>query len=302
MTDKITLVEVGPRDGLQNEKIQVQTHIKANFVNQLSQAGLGEIEVTSFVSPKWVPQLADAAELLELVEKSAGTHWVLVPNANGLDLALANSVSHIALFTAASSGFTQKNINMSVEESLVSFRDLVRVFREKCPQGRVRSYVSTIVECPFSGSVRPSDVASVVRELLEMGVDEVSLGETIGVATPQELLAVAEEVEKVAPKEKLAWHLHDTRGTAVAGVYELIKRGYRKFDSSAGGLGGCPYAPGAGGNVATEDLIYLTDRLGIPSGVSLLEVAQASLPVLESLGRRPTAKSQLAVLAACNLI
>jgi hydroxymethylglutaryl-CoA lyase len=219
-----------------------------------------------------------------------------VPNAKGLDRALEVGVDRIAVFTAASDAFTQKNINMSIAESLDVFGEVVTAFRAAKPSGFVRGYVSTVVECPYSGRVSPAEVTKVVSRLFAIGVDEVSLGDTIGVAVPrdvEDLCAALVGFDKL----KVVWHFHDTRGTAIANVASVLEQGYMAFDSSAGGLGGCPYAVGAGGNLATEDLVYFLERSGFTTGVDLTALAKASLPVLEAIGRRPAAKAQLAALA-----
>ncbi len=299
-SDRLRIIEVGPRDGLQNEKTLVPTKIKAEFVRNLVAAGCTEIELTSFVSPKWVPQLADSAELIEATRLIPGVRFsALVPNEKGLERALESEVPAIALFTAASEQFVRKNINMSIEESLEGFRRISSAYREAQPNGFIRGYVSTIVECPVSGPVEPSEVARVVRALAEI-TDEVSLGETIGVATPAEVHRVADVIEHEIDRSKTVWHFHDTRGTAISNVAAMIERGYRAFDSAAGGLGGCPYAPGAGGNLATEDIVYFAERSGLATGLDQVRLAQASIPVLEVLGRGPSAKTQLATLAACS--
>lgn len=299
--DRVRVIEVGPRDGLQNEKIPVPTAVKAQFVRDLAAAGCREIELTSFVSPKWVPQLADSAELIAEVGSIPDVRFsALVPNEQGLERAIQSNVKAIALFTAASEGFVRKNINMSIAESLEVFRRVIGRYREEVSGGFVRGYVSTIVECPVSGPVEPSAVADVCRELHAMGVDEISLGETLGVAIPRDIRKVAEAAEDVIDQSRIVWHFHDTRGTAIANVAAMIDRGYRAFDSAAGGLGGCPYAPGAGGNLATEDLVYFVEREGFSTGLDLASLAQAAVPVLECLGRNPVAKTQLAMLAACK--
>ncbi len=301
MSGDVRIVEVGPRDGLQNESALVPTGVKAQFVRDLVSAGLREIEATSFVHPKWVPQLADAQELLGgLSDLSGVSVSALVPNLKGLERAVESGVGRIALFTAASDAFTQKNINMSVAESLDEFSRTAEAFRAAVPGGWIRGYVSTIVECPYSGKVEPGAVAEVVDRLFQIGVDEVSLGETLGVAVPSEVLEVERAVSGVTDRSKVAWHFHDTRGTAIANVGAMLDLGYRSFDSSAAGLGGCPYAKGAGGNLATEDLVYFCHRSGLSTGVDLGLLARASLPVLEQLSRSPFAKTQLAVLSACS--
>jgi hydroxymethylglutaryl-CoA lyase len=290
----VRIVEVGPRDGLQNEPVPIPTESKLALIAALAKAGLGEIEATSFVSPKWVPQLGDAADLWPQLPPGP-LYSALVPNAKGLERALEVGVGRIAVFTAASDAFTQKNINMTVDESIESFRGIVPKFRQERPGGWVRAYLSTIFECPYAGRMEPATVARVAERLLELGVDEVSLGDTIGSGAPPEVRALA--LALPGAKSTYAWHFHDTRGTAVANVAAALELGYAAFDSSAAGLGGCPYAPGAGGNLATEDLVYLLERWGEPTGVDLTALSRASLPVLEALGRRPAAKSQQARLA-----
>jgi hydroxymethylglutaryl-CoA lyase len=292
----VRIIEVGPRDGLQNEPMPVPTAEKAAFISALATCGLREIEATSFVSPKWVPQLGDAAELWPLLPPGPD-YSALVPNIKGLERALSVGVARIALFTAASDAFTQKNINMPVEESLVAFAEVVSSFRSSVQGGFVRGYVSTVVECPYSGPVSPADVTRIVSRLFAIGVDEVSLGDTIGVAVPRDVQALCDAVSGF-DDTKVAWHFHDTRGTAIANVAAALERGYEAFDASAGGLGGCPYAPGAGGNLATEDLVYFLERSGVRTGIDLTALAKASLPILGTLGRRPGAKAQVAVLAA----
>ncbi|MBX3096195.1 MAG: hydroxymethylglutaryl-CoA lyase [Fimbriimonadaceae bacterium] len=295
MSDHVTIIEVGPRDGLQNEKTPIPTSAKIEFIRELSSAGLREIEATSFVSPKWVPQLGDAAELWPKLPRGP-LYSALVPNMRGLDRALELGVDRIAVFTAASEDFVHKNINMSIAESLVVFDEMIQRFRANSPRGFVRGYVSTIVECPFAGRISPEQVAKVVDSLMALGVDEISLGDTVGVAVPREVRAVMSNVAHV-PKAKVAWHFHDTRGTAIANVETALEAGYRRFDSSAAGLGGCPYAPGAGGNLATDDLVYFAERSGLSTGINLRALSGASLPILEALGRAPGSRVQQAVLS-----
>lgn len=292
----IRIVEVGPRDGLQNESIPIPTDLKLNFIRELATSGLKEIEATSFVSPKWVPQLADAAELWPHLP-SGPQFSALVPNLKGLERALDVGVKRIALFTAASDAFTEKNINMTVAESLDVLREVAAAFRSAQETGWIRGYVSTAFECPYSGKVEPGRVAEIATKLFEIGADEVSIGDTIGVAIPKEVRLLTKVLVNHFEKSKIAYHFHDTRGTAVANVAAAIEDGIESFDSSAGGLGGCPYAPGAGGNLATEDLVYFLERSGVPTGVDLSRLAAASLPVLRHLGRPPAAKAQLALLA-----
>lgn len=292
----IRIVEVGPRDGLQNEGVLLPTEVKARFVSALAACGLREIEATSFVSPRWVPQLGDAAELWPLLVPGP-LYSALVPNAKGLERALASGVRRIAVFTAASDAFTQRNINMSVDESLVVFCEVVEAFRSAVPDGWVRGYVSTAFECPYAGRVEPSATVRVAARLADMGVDEISIGDTIGVAAPLEVRTLTHALVSEIPLVKLGYHFHDTRGTAVANVAEALELGITTFDASAGGLGGCPYAPGAGGNLSTEDLVYFLERSGVPTGLDPLALAQASLEVLECLARTPESKAQRAALA-----
>lgn len=301
----VRIVEVGPRDGLQNEKVAIPTAMKLQFIEDLIDAGLNEIEVSSFVSPKWVPQLGDATELFTALNEEYldPPPWfsALVPNMKGLERAIECGVKRIALFTAASDSFTQKNINMTVDESLVAFAEVAEAFRKQVPNGHIRGYVSTAFECPYAGRIDPAATARVARILNEdVEVDEISLGDTIGVAVPSEVRALHEHVAKYVPQGMVAWHFHDTRGTAIANVVEAIEQGYGIFDSSAGGLGGCPYAPGAGGNLATEDLAYFLRRSGISTGLDLdfAKLARASLPILELLGRAPASRAQTAALGA----
>lgn len=292
----VRVVEVGPRDGLQNEPIPIPTGVKADYIFRIAEAGLEEIEATSFVSPKWVPQLGDAAELWTQLPVGP-LYSALVPNLKGLDRALALGVNRIAVFTAASPSFVKRNINMSLDDSLALFADLVAAFRAAQPDGWVRGYISMAFECPDEGRIPASKVASVADRLIMMGCDEVSLGDTIGVAGPSEVKELAHALQDVMPKRQAAWHFHDTRGTAIANVAAALSMGHEAFDAAAGGMGGCPYAPGAGGNLATEDLVYFLHREGITTGIDLAKLAEASLPVLEHLGRTPRSRVQVAALA-----
>lgn len=293
----IRIVEVGPRDGLQNEATPIPTEDKLAFIGRLRAAGLVEIEATSFVSPKWVPQLGDAEQLWPQLPEG-GLYSALVPNAKGLERAIDLGVERIALFTAASDAFTQKNINMTVEQSLAVFGEVAAAFRQRCPNGWLRGYVSTAFECPFAGRIDPEATVRVAAELYKLGCDEISIGDTIGVAAPLEVKRLTPMLARVVPLEKLNYHFHDTRGTAIANVAQALEDGIRSFDASAGGLGGCPYAPGAGGNLATEDLVYFLERSGFATGLEPLRLAQASLPILERLGRLPASKAQRASLSA----
>jgi len=280
----VRIVEVGPRDGLQNETTIVATEKKTEFVALLAQAGLREIEVTSFVHPKWVPQLADGENLIKQLKAEPGVRYsALVPNMKGLERAIASGIRRIAVFTAASETFNRKNINMGIQESIDGFKPVVdRAIREGMS---VRGYVSTCFVCPYEGAISKEKVAGVARELFDLGIDEVSIGDTIGAATPRDVESTGGHLAKQFPISKLAMHFHDTYGMAVANVYQSLQIGFSTFDSSAGGLGGCPYAPGASGNLATEDLVYLLDRLGIETGVSLSLIRRASHFIAGELGR-----------------
>jgi len=287
---RVTVVEVGPRDGLQNEPGVVPVEAKVAFVEALADAGLTVVEATAFVSPKAIPQLADGDEVFRRILKRPGVRYpVLVPNERGMDRAEAAGVREIAVFTAASETFNLRNVNASIEESFARFAPVIA--RAKKGGMRVRGYVSCAFGCPYEGAVRPEAVAEVSARLAAAGCDEVSLGDTIGVGVPTQVPdVVGRAVEAGVPVERLALHLHDTRGTALANVAEGLRAGVRIFDASAGGLGGCPYAPGASGNVATEDLLYLLHGMGWETGVSLPGVVAASRALASVTGRRPVSR------------
>jgi hydroxymethylglutaryl-CoA lyase len=272
---RVTIVEVGPRDGLQNETASIATADKITFVDRLAAAGHAVVEVSAFVSPKWVPQMADAAEVFAGITRRANVRYTaLVPNRAGLERAVAARVSEIAIFAAASETFSRKNINQSIDESLNTYGDVVR---EALAAGlRVRAYLSTCFHCPFEGPIAPGQVARVAARLYDLGAFEVAISDTIGAAHPGQVPAVLDAVTGHVPLQRIALHFHDTRGTALANVLAGLDYGVTTFDSSAGGLGGCPYAPGAAGNLATEDLLYMLNGLGIETGVSIDEVASAS--------------------------
>jgi hydroxymethylglutaryl-CoA lyase len=300
LPERVTVYEVGPRDGLQNEKETLSLDDRAAFIDGLAEAGLPAIEVGSFVSPKAVPQLADTEELYRRIHRVSGVRYpALVPNEKGLERALAAGVREIAVFTAASETFARKNINAGVDESIERFRPVVaRAQQEKV---RVRGYVSTVFGCPYEGAVAPEAVREVVHKLLDLAVDEISLGDTIGVATPNDVFDVIETLyESGVTRGVLALHFHDTRGTALANVFAGLQCGVTTYDASAGGLGGCPYAPGASGNLATEDLVYLLDGLGIHSGVTLARVVEVSRRLSQSLGHRPPGRYLSAVLGSAG--
>lgn len=280
----VTLYEVGPRDGLQNEKRAVPPEVKIEYINRLARTGLRFIEATSFVKPGAIPQLQDAAEVMSGIERPDSVNFVaLVPNQRGMQAAIDAGLRTIAVFTAASDAFTQKNINCTVDESLARFADVFALAREH--KMRVRAYVSTVVECPYAGRIDPGAVRQVSLKLLDMGAYEISLGETIGVAVPDDIARLLDALLSDIPADKLAGHYHDTRGTALANVMRSLEYGLRTFDASSAGLGGCPYAPGAAGNVATEDLVYALERSGYETGVNLVALAEASRYILENMQR-----------------
>ena len=271
----VRVTEVGPRDGLQNEKAPIPTATKIAFVNQLIAAGFPEVEVTSFVSPKWVPQLADAAEVFAGMTRQPGVICsALVPNERGLEGALAAGADKVAVFTAASETFSQRNTNATIAETIERFRPVVE--RARAADLPVRGYVSCVVACPYDGPVEPAAVRTVAQQLLDIGVDEIDLGDTIGVAVPTDIDRLLDGVAGVVDPSAVTLHLHDTRRTALACVHRALQLGVTSFDSSCGGLGGCPYAPGAAGNLATEDLLYLCHAMGIETGVDADAVAAAS--------------------------
>lgn len=279
----VKLCEVGPRDGLQNEKRSVSTADKIAYIDLLTVAGFEDIEVTSFVSPKAVPQLADADEVVRgIVHDRAHREIVLVPNERGLDRALAAGAKNIAVFTAASDTFTQRNIGMTIDESIRTFSGVVA--RAKAAGVWVRASISTSFGCPFEGEVPIEHVVRVVDQLLAIGVDELSVADTIGVGTPNQVYAVIDALRAHVALERLGLHFHDTRGTALANILAGLQSGVAIYDSSAGGLGGCPFAPGATGNVATEDVLYLLHGMGIETGIDLRRVRTASRFINERLG------------------
>jgi hydroxymethylglutaryl-CoA lyase len=282
---RVTVVEVGPRDGLQNERAIVATADKIAFVNRLSAAQLPVIEVSAFVSPKWVPQMADAAEVFAGITRAPGTRYAaLVPNLSGLERALGAGVTEVAVFASSTETFSQKNINQSIDESLATYRTVCE--RAFATGLRVRAYLSTAFGCPFEGAVDPQQVARVAGRLADLGVFEVAISDTIGIAHPGQVPRVLEAVLARVPANRIALHYHDTRGTALANVLASLPFGIATFDASSGGLGGCPYAPGAAGNLATDDLIYMLDGLGIETGVSLAAVTNASTFIASKIDHR----------------
>jgi len=293
---KVRMVEVGPRDGLQNEAGLVTTAVKIELINRLAGAGLPAIEATAFVSPKWVPQMADNAEVMAGIRRKSGVAYpVLVPNMNGFEAALAAGAEEIAVFGAASEAFSRKNINCSIAESLARFAPVAQAAKQHGL--RVRGYISCVAGCPYQGAVAPEAVAAVAAELYRMGCYEISLGDTIGVGTPGKIQAMLATVATAVPMEKLAVHFHDTYGQALANLYAAMELGVATIDSSVAGLGGCPYARGASGNVATEDVVYLLDGLGIHTGIDLDLVFEAGRFICAKLGREPSSKVARALAA-----
>jgi hydroxymethylglutaryl-CoA lyase len=293
----VRIVEVGPRDGLQNEKAHIATADKIALIDRLSATGLRSIEATSFVSPKWVPQLADAAEVYAGIAKRPGVHYpVLVPNEQGLERALAVGVREIAVFTAASEAFNRRNINASIDESLARFEPVMA--RAKAEGVQVRGYVSTVLGCPYQGEVPVADVVRVAAALHAMGCYEVSLGDTIGVGTPGKARAMLHAVATAVPMPALAVHFHDTYGQALSNILACLEEGVAVVDSAVSGAGGCPYAKGASGNVASEDVVYMLHGLGIETGVDLDALADTGRWLARLLGRETGSKVGKALAAA----
>jgi hydroxymethylglutaryl-CoA lyase len=290
------IVEVGPRDGLQNEPGEVPTAVKVELIERLADAGLSSVEATAFVSPKWVPQMADHTEVLERIRRKPGVSYpVLTPNLKGFEAARAAGATEVAIFGAASEAFSRKNINCSIAESLERFRPVAEAAKRN--DVKVRGYVSCVLGCPYEGDVAPQRVAEVAGELYDMGCYEVSLGDTIGTGTPGKTKAMIEACARRVPLEKLAGHYHDTYGQALANIYASLEAGVRTFDASVAGLGGCPYAAGASGNVATEDVIYMLDGLGLRTGVDLDRLIDIGQWICRLLGREPASKVNRAVAA-----
>ncbi len=284
LPQSVHIVEVGPRDGLQNEKQVVPTETKIEFIRRLADTGLKTIEATAFVSPKWVPQMADHAEVMRALPGGKSvTYPVLVPNMRGFEAAVAAGATEVAVFAAASETFSQRNINCSIDESLQRFAPIFDAARSA--NKRVRGYVSCVLGCPYEGDVKPAKVAEVAAVLFERGCYEISLGDTIGVGTPNRTTELIETVAQRVPIDSLAGHFHDTYGQALANIYAALLAGVHVFDSSVSGLGGCPYAPGAAGNVATEDLVYMLNGMGVESGVDLDLLIAAGAFISEKLGR-----------------
>jgi len=294
---KVKIVEVGPRDGLQNEKA-VPLQAKVDLVNALSDAGLPVIETGSFVSPKWVPQMADSRAVFDnIIRKDTVSYAALTPNVKGLEAAIAAGASEVAVFGAASESFSQKNINCSIDESLARFEPLMLMAKEHGLP--VRGYVSCVLGCPYEGEIDVAKVAQVAKKLLDMGCYEISLGDTVGVGTPLAVQTMLKAVLVNVPVEKLAVHFHDTYGQALANIFSALQLGVSTVDSAVSGLGGCPYAKGASGNVATEELVYMLNGLGIEHGVDLDKLAAAGWAISDALLRAPNSKVSVALKAQC---
>ena len=293
MTTRVNIVEVGPRDGLQNEQEAVSVETKVALIEKLAAAGLRTVEAGAFVSPKWVPQMAASDAVLARIERKAGVSYpVLTPNMKGYEGAKAGKADTIAVFGAASESFSKKNINASIAESLERFRPVIEA--ATTDGVRVRGYVSCVLGCPYEGEIPLADVVRVSKALYDMGCYEISLGDTIGVGTAGETRALIRAVADDIPLAALAGHFHDTYGQAVANVYAALEEGVRTFDSSVSGLGGCPYAPGAAGNVATEDIVYMLEGAGFETGADLDALTGISQWISDALGRRPGSKVTLA--------
>lgn len=286
---KIQIVEVGPRDGLQNEKIWVETETKIALIEKLADAGLTKIEAASFVSPKWVPQMKDAFEVLSGIERRPGvTYPVLTPNLKGFERALEAGVTEVAVFGAASEAFSQKNINCSISESVERFRPVLEAAQKNSV--RVRGYISCVLGCPYQGEVPLENVVNLAEKMSKMGCYEISLGDTIGIGTPLQAKKMVETVAEKVPVSNLALHFHDTRGQALANIYACLELGVSVIDASVSGLGGCPYAQGASGNVATEDVVYMLHGIGIKTGVDIEKLIETGRFISDVFGRLPQSR------------
>jgi hydroxymethylglutaryl-CoA lyase len=295
MTDAVRIIEMGPRDGLQNEKTSVSPAARIEFTKKLVSAGLTTVEVGAFVSPKAIPQMVGSDEVLRAVSNLRGEFHVLVPNLKGYEAAHAAGAKVVSVFTAASEGFARANINCTIEESIERFKPVVA--RAMADGVKVRGYISTVLGCPFDGEVKPKAVAAVAKTLSDLGCYEISLGDTIGVGTPTKAKAMLRAVSDHVPTAKLAMHFHDTYGQALANLYAGMEEGVYVIDSAAGGLGGCPYAPGATGNVATEDVVYMLEGMGIRTGVDMSRLLVATNEITALIGRAPVSRVATALNA-----
>lgn len=293
---QVRLVEVGPRDGLQNEAKAVPTETKVALINLLAEAGIGVIEAGSFVSARWVPQMADTADVLARIDRKPGKRYpVLTPNVTGLERAAAAGADEVAVFAAASETFSQKNLNCSIKESLHRYAEVCAAAAKHAMP--VRGYISCVLGCPYEGRVEPEAVARVAEQLVALGCYEISLGDTIGVGTPRQVQGLIERLAEVVPLEKLAVHFHDTYGQALANILAALQAGVAAVDSSVAGLGGCPYAKGASGNVATEDVLYMLNGMNVGTGIDLEAVAAAGRYICSALGRQPASRVSQAMTA-----
>lgn len=298
----VRIIEVGPRDGLQNEKTIVKTEDKLEFIKLLAKAGIREIEATSFVRSDKIPQMTDGVELFHLLQKETTLKdnklVCLVPNAKGMEKALEVKAHEVAVFTSTSNTFNQKNINATIDESLIRIKEVAQMAKDN--NVAVRGYISTVFGCPYEGKTSLEELDRVIKALLDFGVYEISIGDTIGVANPLQVVEVIEFIKKKYPLEKFAMHFHDTRGMAVANILASLENGITNFDSSAAGLGGCPYAKGASGNVATEDVVYLLENMGIHTGIDFHKLYEASSFILEKINRESLSKAYRAYKAQCT--
>ncbi|WP_188205919.1 hydroxymethylglutaryl-CoA lyase [Alkalibacillus aidingensis] len=293
LPENITIKEVGPRDGLQNEKTEVPTQDKIDWINQLSESGLSYIEITSFVHPKWIPQLKDAVEVAKSINRNEEvTYAALVPNMKGLERALEADIDEVSIFMSASESHNQNNINKSIDQTYPILKEVVNEARRAGKT--VRGYVSTVFGCPYEGKVDEKQVIKVCHNLLEMGIDELSIGDTIGVANPIQVDYLLRKLERYFPKDQLALHFHDTRGMALANTLAALQLGYHTFDSSLGGLGGCPYAKGASGNVATDDLVHMLNEMGIHHQIDLDKLIEAA-SLIQSKVNKPLPSKQMEI-------
>lgn len=296
---QVTIWEAGPRDGLQNERQVIATAQKVELIDRLVACGISHVEIGSFVSPKWVPQMADSSEVAQKIHRKQGiAYQTLTPNMKGLEAALAVGVDHIAIFGAASESFSQKNINCSIAESLERFKPVAAAAQARGI--KVRGFVSCALGCPFEGAVSPGKVAEVTRALVEMGCTDVGVSDTIGVGTPRKVQDVLEACLNVVPREHIAVHFHDTYGQALANILRALDMGISIVDSAVAGLGGCPYAPGASGNVATEDVVYMLNGMGIDTGIDLDELVRTAWWISTVLGRTPTSRVAQALRRKVN--
>ncbi|NSL50802.1 hydroxymethylglutaryl-CoA lyase [Calidifontibacillus erzurumensis] len=299
LPNSVTVKEVGPRDGLQNEKQFIQTEDKIDWINMLSETGLSYIEITSFVNPKWIPQLADAVQVAKSIKRKKDiTYAALVPNERGLQAALEVNIDEVAVFMSASETHNRKNINKSISETYIVLKPVIE---QALSAGKsVRGYISTVFGCPYEGEISIDAVLSVSDQLFSLGIQELSLGDTIGVANPKQVEEVLTKVLDRFPREKIAMHFHNTRGTALANVLVSLNLGITKFDSSLGGLGGCPYAKGASGNLATDDLHYMLDQMGIHTGIDQEKLIQAAIFIEEKLGKPLPSHTMQTKRSLCN--